>query len=285
VLAPTENAEVLLPDGRKLAYRAYGNPDGRVVVNCHGGLVCGLDVAPFDAAARELGVCIVSPDRPGIGASSPAPGRSTAGWADDVRALLDRFDVERASVLGWSMGGQYALACAARVERIDRAVVIAGALPLDDDPTFAQLNAMDRRLTRVSQDHPHQARIAFRLLGSVARHAPKAWARQMAKDAVPEEASVISALPDPGLATAAAVALRGGRGMVDEYRAWKRPWGFRPEDVGVPTVVWQGDADHLIPPDWGRTLSRRIPGARLELRAGEGHFLGYRHQLDVLRDL
>ena len=183
------------------------------------------------------------------------------------------------------MGGQYALACAARVERIDRAVIIAGALPLDDDATFAQLNAMDRRLTRLSENHPHVARISFSSLGSVARHAPKLWARQMAKDTVPEEASVMSGLPDPGLAAAAAVALHGGRGMVDEYRAWKRPWGFTPEDVDVPTVVWQGDADHLIPPDWGKALSSRIPGARLELRAGEGHFLGFRHQLDVLRDL
>lgn len=40
-------------DGRALAYREYGDPRGHPVVNCHGGLLCGLDVAPFDAAARE----------------------------------------------------------------------------------------------------------------------------------------------------------------------------------------------------------------------------------------
>ena len=276
---------VLLPDGRTLAYRTFGDPEGRVVVNCHGGLLCGLDVEPFGDAASELGVRIVSPDRPGIGASSPAPGRSTATWADDVRALLDSLGVERASVLGWSMGGQYALACAALVDRIDRAVVIAGALPLDDDSNFAQLNAMDRRLTRLSRESRARRVRGFRMLGGMARHAPKLWARQMAKGVVPQEVTALSGLADPGFASAAAVALEHGSGMVEEYRAWARPWGFTPEDVKIPTVVWQGDADHLIPPDWGKTLSSRIPGARFELRAGEGHFLGLRHQVEVLRDL
>ena len=37
-------------DGRALAYREYGDPRGHPVVNCHGGLLCGLDVAPFDVA-------------------------------------------------------------------------------------------------------------------------------------------------------------------------------------------------------------------------------------------
>ena len=61
-------------NGRALGYREYGAPDGRPVVNCHGGLVCGLDVASYGDAARDLGVRIISPDRPGIASSDPAPG-------------------------------------------------------------------------------------------------------------------------------------------------------------------------------------------------------------------
>lgn len=45
-----------------------------------------------------------------------------------------------------------------------------------------------------------------------------------------------------------------------------------------------GDADELVPPKWGDELARRIPNARLEVRAGEGHFLGYLHQADILRE-
>lgn len=102
---------------------------------------------------------------------------------------------------------------------------------------------------------------------------------------MPDEAATVRALPDPGLAAASAKAFTHPDGMVEEYRAWARPWGFLPEDALGPVTIWQGDADVLVPPRWGKELTRRIPDARLELRAGEGHFLGYRHQSDILGDL
>ncbi|MFA5883632.1 MAG: alpha/beta hydrolase [Acidimicrobiia bacterium] len=283
--APADQTATL-PDGRALAYREYGDPAGHPVVNCHGGLVCGLDVAGFDAAARAAGLRLVSPDRPGIGASDPAPGRATGDWADDVSALLDALGIDRAAILGWSMGGQYALACAARIpDRVTRTVVVAGALPLDDDATFAELNAMDRRLTRLSAQHPHVARDLFRTLGEVARHSPHVWAHLTERGAVPDEAAALEGLPDPGIAHAAAVAMAHGDGMVEEYRAWVRPWGFTPEDVTGAVVIWQGGADELVPPAWGAQLAARIPGARLEFRADAGHFVAYAHTDAVLRDL
>ena len=49
------------------------------------------------------------------------------------------------------------------------------------------------------------------------------------------------------------------------------PWGFALEDVAGAVTIWQGDADELVPPAWGKELATRIPNARLELRAGEGH--------------
>jgi pimeloyl-ACP methyl ester carboxylesterase len=277
---------IRLPDGRRLAYREYGAADGPVVVNCHGGLLTGRDVAPFDEPARAAGIRIVSPDRPGIGASPAAPGRTTADWAADVRALLDGLGVDRAAVLGWSMGGQYALACAALIpERVERAVVVAGALPIDDPETFAQLNKMDRRLTRLSERREAFARIEFSTLGTVARRAPRLWTRQMTKGLPRGEAEALRGLPDPGFASAAAAALHHGHGMVEEYRAWARPWGFRPEAVDRPTGVWQGDADTLIPRHWGERLAARIPGARLSMLPREGHYLALSHRAEILHDL
>jgi len=272
--------------GRSLGYREYGDPDGSPVVNCHGGLVCGLDVAPFHDAARAIGVRLISPDRPGLGASSPSPGRTTADWADDVRALLDRLSIEQAAVFGWSMGGQYALGCAAVLaDRVTRTVVVAGAVPLDDATAFGELNPMDRRLTDLSRNHAKIAQHSFSTLGRITRHAPRAWTRMMARDATTAEADALRSLSDPGLASAAARALASGAGMVEEYRAWVRPWGFAPEAIGGPVRLWQGDADTLVPPKWATTLAQRIPGARLELLPGEGHFLGYRNQAEILRAL
>jgi pimeloyl-ACP methyl ester carboxylesterase len=275
-----------LPHGRRLAYREYGHPDGAPVVNCHGGLLCGLDAAGYDIAAREAGVRILSPDRPGLGDSTPAPGRTTADWAADVAGLLDHLGIDRVAMLGWSMGGQYALACAARLgDRVTRTVVVAGALPLDDPTTFAQLNPMDRRLTRLAQHHPHVAREVFVALGDVARHRPSAWVHLSERAAPPDEAAALEALPDPGIAHGAAVALSHGDGMVEEYHAWARPWGFAPEDVVGPVTVWQGGADTLVPPAWGRTLADRLPRGRLTAVADAGHFVGFTHTRALLADL
>ena len=281
-----EERQAPLPDGRVLGYREYGDPAGSPVVSCHGGLLCGLDAAGYDAAARAATLRIISPDRPGLGASSPAPGRTTADWATDVAALLDHLGIGEAAVLGWSMGGQYALACAALVpDRVTRTVVVAGCLPLDDPDTFAQLNGMDRRLTRLADKHPRVAHDVLGALGYVARHHPGAWAHLTERAAPPDEAAALEALPDPGIAHAAAVALGSTDGMVEEYRAWARPWGFTPEDVAGPVTVWQGGADTLVPPAWGEALATRIPGAHLRAIADGGHFLAFTHTPGVIADL
>src|SRR5262249_35511921 len=149
-------------------------------------------------------------------------------------------------------------------DRVSRTAVIAGAVPLDDVAAFSELNAMDRRLTRLSQHHPHVASTTFRTLGEIARHSPDVWAHLTTRGAVPQEAEALEALPDRGIAEAAAVALAHGEGMVEEYRAWARPWGFSPDDVRGEVTIWQGDADDLVPPKWAEALARRIPNSHLE---------------------
>jgi pimeloyl-ACP methyl ester carboxylesterase len=274
-----------LRGGRLLGYREYGDPDGAPVVNCHGGTLCGLDVAPWSEDARELGIRLVSPDRPGLGASTAVPGRTTADWADDVEDLAGALGLDRFGVVGWSMGGQYALACAARLgARVTKTVVLAGALPLDNDATFLELNSMDRKFTNRARDSARTARYALALLGAVARHAPKAWCRTAAKDAVPEEAAVLAGPTGRMLADAAAVAMRGGEGMAEEYRAWARPWGFVLDAVTTPVVYWQGDRDALVPSHWAEELTDRTPGSALHAVEGAGHFLGYTHTREVLSE-
>jgi pimeloyl-ACP methyl ester carboxylesterase len=276
---------VTLRGGRTLGFREYGDPDGAPVVNCHGGTLCGLDVAPFSEDARDLGLRLVSPDRPGLVASTAVPGRTTADWADDVEELADALELDRFGVLGWSMGGQYALACAARLGvRVTKTVVIAGALPLDDDATFVELNAMDRRFTLRARDNPRTARHALALVGAVARHAPRSWCRGAAKESVPEEAALLTGPTGRVIAEAAAVALRGGEGMAEEYRAWVRPWGFALDTITTPVVYWQGDQDALIPPTWADELARRTPGAAVHAVEGASHFVGYTHTREVLSE-
>ncbi|WP_420093233.1 alpha/beta fold hydrolase [Mycolicibacterium sphagni] len=88
-----------LGDGRAVGYAQYGAPDSTVIVNAHGGLACRLDVAAADTAAREAGVRLISPDRPGIGESDPQPGRTILDWAGDISEILNNLGVEQFSAM------------------------------------------------------------------------------------------------------------------------------------------------------------------------------------------
>jgi pimeloyl-ACP methyl ester carboxylesterase len=276
---------VQLRDGRSVGYAQYGTPDGLPIVNAHGGLACRLDVAAADVVASELGIRLISPDRPGVGLSDPQPGRTVLDWANDVTELVDRIDVGRFAVMGWSMGGQYAAALAhALPHRVTRVAIIAGALPLTDPGVFDELPAMDRVLTRMSMRAPRLAAQWFRLLRLAAGVTPTWYGRLGARELGQADGAVIRDEGFGDFARMSREAMRQPSGAVEEYRAWMRPWGFTPEQLTVPVDVWAGTRDELVNRSWPHRLASRIPNATLNVRDG-GHFMAHLHYREIFEAL
>ncbi len=69
--------------------------------------------------------------------------------------------------------------------------------------------------------------------------------------------------------------LQGGAEVVDGWLdgdlAFTTPWGFEFSELTVPTFVWQGTADLMVPFHHGRYLAERILAAVVHLEEGEGH--------------
>jgi pimeloyl-ACP methyl ester carboxylesterase len=268
-----------------MGFAEFGAGDGFPIVNAHGGLACRLDVAAADPVASECGIRLISPDRPGVGLSDPKPGRTVLDWAHDVAELLDQIDVDHFAVMGWSMGGQYAAAVGHTLRhRVTRVAIIAGALPLTERGVYDELPVMDRFLTRMSQSAPWTAQQLFRMMRFAARVAPVAYGRLAARSLGPADGTVIRDIGYDNFAQMSREALRQLPGVVEEYRAWIRPWGFAPEDLGVPVDVWAGTRDELVNASWPHRLAKRIPGATLNIRDG-GHFLAHRYYRQIFEAL
>jgi pimeloyl-ACP methyl ester carboxylesterase len=283
-VALTPGDQVLtLSSGRCIGYCVYGDPAGNVVLNCHGGLVSGHDAEPADRHASALGLCIVSPDRPGVGRTDRLPAYGMIPWVEaDVVPLLEHLQIDEFAVMGWSEGAQYALAVALELEgRVTRCAVVAGCPPLDDPSTFGQLNRVDRTLTGLSRRLPLLTRSYFRLIGLLATVAPHMLIRFAIRGLPTAESDAVLA-QGRWLSTILGQGARQPRGGVDEYLAMSAPWGFVPEDIAVPVRVFQGDADALVPAAWSKVLADRIPGATLTIYPDEGHFIALTRSNEVL---
>src|SRR4051794_25085009 len=139
--------------GRGVAVRQSGTADGRAVVYHHGTPSCRLDAAFADDVAADLGVRLVSFDRPGYGESAAAP-FSLSSIAGDTGSIADELGIGRFATLGQSGGGPFALACAAVLgERVTRAGVAGGPAPYQEMPGLLDtLDDDDRKALAVLPD-------------------------------------------------------------------------------------------------------------------------------------
>src|SRR5207248_7338623 len=84
-----------LSNGGQLAFCEYGDAAGTPVFFFHGWPSSRTMAQLADAAARELGIRIISPDRPGIRDSSLQPSRRLSDWPEIVGQLADHLRIDR----------------------------------------------------------------------------------------------------------------------------------------------------------------------------------------------
>jgi len=258
---------VTLPDGRALGYADVGDPAGRPVVVLHGFPNARNFGALFDAAGREHGLRVLAPERPGFGVSDPSPGRALTDWPADLDAFADALDLGTVPVLGVSGGGPYALASAARLDRVERVGVAVGVGPM----TAVGLR---RRLPYLLARYlPPLVRHRLRSEADRALAEPEAHLETRVADAAPVDAEYWRGAVGRAMVLNHVEASRhhGVGPLVDELAIYARPWGFDLAEVDVPVHLWYGEADRIVPVDMGYHLADRLPTAEAAFYPDLGH--------------
>ena len=238
---------------------------------------------PADVA-RELGVRVVTFDRPGFGGSDRSEGRTVLDTAADVETLADETGIDRFAVLGVSAGGAHALACSISLgERVTAAGVANVPGPLDEVP--GAWGALDRR-QRPAADMAR--RDPARAARGVARYTER-WLDDPTTflgGGTPDDRALLAEAGTGAMLRADVTEgfRPGAGGMADDLVALWLPWGFRIADVPPGVRLWHGAQDTRGQPDF-RHLAATLPSCRSQIWPRQGHYGILRHWGDVVTEL
>jgi pimeloyl-ACP methyl ester carboxylesterase len=280
---------VVLPDGHRLGYAEWGDPDGWPVLFFHGTPASRLGFEWAEDAAAEYGARLLSLDRPGHGLSDRAPGRTLLDWSRDVTDFADALGLATFAIAGWSGGGPYVLACASAIpDRLSGAAVLSGCGPLDTAAARCSVSSLDRTMLTLSTRTPLVARLIMNQVVLVVRHAPRLALKGLEQDLSDSDCETFRRLnPDARWAMDFFLeAFRSGTaGVIDDYRVLATPWDFAPEDIDIRVNFWHGDQDRMASLQEAQAVVARMPDARLVVVPGEGHMLLMDHFREVLATL
>jgi len=283
-----EVGHLQLPDGRRLDMRVSGPADGLPLVFHHGTPGAVTPIRVLERAAHARGLRLVTTSRPGYGRSDRQPGRSVVDVVADTGAVLAALGAERCVTMGWSGGGPHSLACAARLPAAVAALVVAGVAPYEADGLdwmagMGEDNVVEFSATLRGEG---QLRPLLRQHSEVLRDIRAADIIASMQSLLPDvDRAVLTGEFGEDLADQFREALRTGvDGWLDDDLAFAKPWGFGLAEIAVPTMIWQGSADLMVPFAHGQWLAAQLPAAVTHLEEGEGHLSVGLGKLDAMLD-
>ncbi|TIC83579.1 alpha/beta hydrolase [Nocardioides sp. GY 10113] len=271
----TERIALDLPDGRVLDVQVSGPEDGVPFVWHHGTPGCSYQSADKARKLAERGLRYVSYSRAGAAGSTRNKGRTVADIAADVEAIADHLGAEKILTGGGSGGGPHALATGAGLpDRVLAVLAVCCVKPF--------VGQEDSFLEGMGADNVEEFGLAVEGEEALLPFLQKDREGIIEADAAGVIKTLDSLLPEVDRKVLTAEVgedvirnLQGGvqelYGWLDDDLAFTKHWGFELSDIAVPTYLWQGSEDLMVPFHHGEWLAANIPGVVPHLEQGEGH--------------
>jgi pimeloyl-ACP methyl ester carboxylesterase len=249
--------------GHEVGYRSTGS--GPAVLLVHGMAGSSRTWGPLMARLRDR-YTLIAPDLLGHGESAKPTGDYSIGaFASGLRDLLSVLGIERASIVGQSLGGGVAMQLCYQHPELCERMVLVGSGGLGREVSWV-LRALalpgNEYVTPLAfhfflRDRGDGLGVLLKRIGWHAPHAIEMWRAYTSL----AEASSRAAF----FRTLRAVIDSGGQAVSAHDRLYLTN--------GMPTLIVWGEQDSVIPVTHAHAAYRAMPGSRLEIFEGAGHFL------------
>ncbi|GAB4273979.1 MAG: alpha/beta hydrolase [Candidatus Promineifilaceae bacterium] len=246
----------VIANGIRIAYEVHG--EGAPLV-----LIAGLGYDRWmwhkmvPGLAEQFQVIVF--DNRGVGETEIAPGPYSAGLlAADTAALMQALGIEKAAIMGHSMGGFVAQALAIEYpERVDKLILSA--------TNFGGPNHV-----RITQE---ALVVLMDTTGDPIERLKRGMAVSTAPGFVEAHPEVVEAwlayrVAHPIDPAGYQAQLAVGLGLMAKEACFEEKLTV----VSQPTLILHGEADKVVPPENAALLAKQLPNSRVAIMPGVGHF-------------
>lgn len=239
----------ILPNGKKLEYKVYGNNDGYPIVSCHG-LAGSVFTDGMDELLKGLPLRYILIARPGYGRSDFFLLKNIAEWPEIIKPLLEYLNINTFDVVGISAGAAYAYATAAAFPDQVNNVYINKGLGAVYKPEVLSLYPAEvqQELTVYQND-------------SLENIAALLWQTYMSQ--LTEEYKKLPYIRDS--------IVGGCKGMAACGKLEYMDWGFPIEDVKQPVVLYHCRDDQEVPFTMAEQTMKYLDNAEMVVHDTGGH--------------
>ncbi len=185
--------------------------------------------------------------------------------ADDAAALLRALGIERAHVLGASMGGMIAQELALNHADMLNGLVLCCTTTGGAGHVAANAEVFSMMMPAPGLPREDQIR--------------KAWPAMCTPGFIEDRLDFMEMMLRTSLINPTPIeTIMKQMAAVQAFDAYDRLGGIK-----APTLIVHGDADVLVPTANGRTLHERIPGSELAIIPGVGHMISWEKPAEAAR--
>lgn len=263
VTAPTLQFRTI--HGYKRAYRIAGS--GPAILLIHG---IGDNSTTWNAIQAKLAqrFTVIAPDLLGHGQSDkPRADYSVAAYANGMRDLLSVLEIERVTVVGHSLGGGVGMQFAYQFPHLVERLILVGAGGVTKDVNVAL------RLASLPMGSEALALLRLPLVLPALQTAGKILGKVLGTKGLGNDlANVLRILDDLPEPTASSAFTRTLRAVVD----WRGQIVTMLDRCyltqAIPVLIVWGTRDVVVPVQHAWMAHSAMPGSRLEIFEGSGHF-------------